>query len=268
MMPVPSAVGVSIGESQAMVDANKTSGSDPVLLAARLASLVGQDLTIEDLSKALRTEDLLLEERVFICQKLALCGTEEALQILFEALVAETDIGMKKKMCGALDLLTNEEGIEAATSVAVATDDPVILHAVEDCLSRCANADTVAYLAELHREYESDATIARRIRSMLEGTHSPRAVPALGGLLQPDAPLELFRSVALALSKNDGSESARALVAATRRPLSPEHRTALREIITSSLAAEHMEVFRDELTENPDDYWKSAYTDALERDIH
>jgi hypothetical protein len=190
------------------------------------------------------------------------------MQIFFEAVAAESDLGQKRKMCGALDLLTNDEGIEAATSVAAATGDQVILHAVEDCLSRCANAETVAYLAELHREFERDENIAGRIRSMLEGAHSSRAIPALKAILQPDTPGELFRSAALALSKSGGSESARALVGATRLPLSPGQKADLREIISSSLDTEHFGVFRDELTENPDDYWKSAYTEALERDFH
>ena len=266
--PVASGIRISTGGAKSAVGSNDAPDSDPVFTAGRLAALIGEDFSIKELCKVLRTKSLSPEERLFVCQKLALCGTGEAMQVLFEAVAAETDIGMKKKMCGALDLLTNEEGIEAATSVAAATGDLVILHAVEDCLSRCANTETVAYLAELHQEYESDATIAGRIRSMLEGVHSSRAVPALGGLLQPDTPPELFRSAALALSKSGGNESGRALVAATKLTLPSEHRLALREIIASSLDAGHFEVFRDELTENPDDYWKSAYTEALERDIH
>jgi hypothetical protein len=263
-----SAIRISTGETKSALAPNDAPDSDPIFTAGRLAALIAEDISVEELSKILRTRDISPEERVFVCQKLALSGSAEAMQTLFETVAAETDIGMKKRMCGALDLLTNEEGIEAATSVAATTGDVVILDAVEDCLSRCANTDTVAYLAELHREYERDATIAGRIRAMLEGVHSSRAVPALGGLLRPDTPPELFRSAALALSKNGSNESARALVAATRLPLSPESKADLREVIASSLDAEHFKVFRDELTENPDDYWKSAYTEALERDIH
>ena len=190
------------------------------------------------------------------------------MQLLFEAVAAETDSALKKKMCGALDLLTNEEGIEAAASVAAATGDLVILNAVEDCLSRCANTETVAFLAELHREFQVDGTIAGRIRSMLEGCHSSRAIPALSALLQPDTPHDLFRSAALALSKSGGNESARALVNATKLPLLSGQKMALQEIIASSGDAEHFEVFRDELTENPSEEWKSAYKEALEKDIH
>lgn len=241
---------------------------DPVAAAGRLASLNGENISVQALSESLRSKNLSGEERVFVCQQLALCGTAEAMQTFFETVVAEQDAVQKKNLCGALDLLTNEEGIEAATSVAATTGDPVILNAVEDCLSRCASAETVAYLAELHRESATDETAAGRIRSMLEGAHSSRAIPALGGLLHADTPPELFRSAALALSKSGGRESARALVAATRLQLSPDRRAALREIITSSFDDGQFEVFRDELTENPDDYWKSAYTEALEKDIH
>lgn len=258
----------SAAEAKRITVARDAQESDPIFTADRLANAIGTDLSVEELSMLLRRKTLPPDERVFICQKLALCGSGAAMQVLFEAVAAETDTGLKKKMCGALDLLTNEEGIEAAASVAAATGDLVILNAVEDCLSRCSNADTVAYLAELHGEFKMDGTTAGRICSMLEGSHSSRAIPALGRLLNPDTPPDLFRSAALALSKSGGSESARALVNATRAPLPPSHRSALREVITSTLDAEHFEVFRDELTENPEDDWKSAYHEALGKDVH
>lgn len=238
-------------------------------LADRLAAAAAEgNFSVEILRDQLRDNSASPGERLLACQKLALSGTAEAMQVLFETIVEEPDPSTQAQLIKALDLLTNEEGIEAITSISIATDQTLLLQAVEDCLSRCATAETVAYLSELHQAHEDDSPVAGRIRSMLEGTHTSRAIPALAGLLQIETPTGLFRSVALALSKSTERAAGRELIKATRRHLSEEQKMALREIITSSIEAEHLEVIRDEVDETQDEFWKSAYAEVLDEKLH
>lgn len=246
-----------------------SSGDSPSRLAAdRLAFAASRESgSSDDLRRIVADKSISAGERIFACQQLALVGSGEAMQALFEAIAMEADSEVKGEMCEALDLLTNEEGIVALASIAVATTDLLLLQAAEDCLARCSTPETVRYLADLHAEFRQDSAVAGRLCSLLESAHSPQATTTLSGLLHQEAPTDLFRAASVALAKSPGRDAARELVNATRRPLTTGQREVLREAIASSIEPEHFAVFRDEAGETREEFWISAYSLALAKEI-
>ncbi len=203
-------------------------------------------------------------ERLRACESLATQGDTAAMQAMFSAISRESDPTLKARMAAALDLLVNPEGIEAITSLVVATGDPVILRPVEDCLARCGREDTVAYLSELHRESKDDPAASGRIEEMLAGLKNPLALPALSALLQPHTDPGFFRAAALALSKSPHGEAARFLVQASDRTLSDAQRAILRNFILATVEDSHIPIFTDAADETDDPFWRETFHQALD----
>ncbi|MBL9132151.1 MAG: HEAT repeat domain-containing protein [Verrucomicrobiaceae bacterium] len=158
-------------------------------------------------------------------------GTEEALQAWGKALLAETDPAARRAMLEALDTLNGEAAVEMITQLIELSDAPEIVEAVTRTLSRMANPETVAYLAELHAS--GDPALQQRVLGVLGSISNPTAVPGLIRLAhQPALGTELTGQAFTSLGKIGDSASLLAMSSAYDTIL-PENFAQRQQILQS-----------------------------------
>lgn len=151
------------------------------------------------------------DEARLLATALAMNGSGDAIEGLFQTVIASTVPEKSAAMLGALDNLTNPEGVTLLASVFAATGEHHILQAANAVFARSAVSDTVDFLAELFVEQSGAPDQRNKMLAALQGIRNPGAIPGLGSAAaRADLP-EFAEAAAAALVKIGTSEAVLAL---------------------------------------------------------
>ncbi|HRJ09889.1 MAG TPA: hypothetical protein PLP58_15030 [Prosthecobacter sp.] len=160
-------------------------------------------------------------EAVTQCDAWITLGTDAAIQQWSDAVHAEADPVLRLQMTAALDALSSREGLELVTSALVFATDETVLDAVQRTITRMADADTVAHLAELRVRADLGESQRAHVLAALAGIHNTEALEAQARLAATHPAAEVRAAAAASLALMDTPESALALIHA-RAALPPE----------------------------------------------
>lgn len=204
------------------------------------------------------------EQARLLATILARIGTEDAVEAMWNAAVAQTDPAMRQAFADAMDSLSSEEGITLLVSALAGTQDPIITQAAIRTLSRAARADTIHHLMELYVSQPNISSQRSQLVAALESIAAPVAVPALGEAVRAWQTPELSLAAARSLTKMGTTASVQALRdAILALPVESDAAQVLRQRLIDLFAsvrvtAENAPLLTDMADHPPSSLWTDA----------
>lgn len=130
------------------------------------------------------------EECRRLAQAIVALGIEDAIEALWQAAIAQTNLDLRAGLLEGLDSVVEPKMITFTASVLKATAEPDILDAATQLVARGADMDTVGFLTDLYTEAGSTPLQQRHLAYAISEIRTEGAASALGALAQNvDQPL-------------------------------------------------------------------------------